>query len=387
VKKLLIITILGLLLFGFKPVQAFTIRILILKNADKIEIFTPKSLEIAEKQSPIPIFIGGSEGARCTITLSGGNILINKVRIGHSPILVRSIPPAALRVNGRRYRGELEIRKTGDSLKAINIIDLEGYLYGVIRREISPNWPMEAVKAQAVAARTFVHANLGRHENEGYDLCSSYHCQVYGGMESEEFRSIEAVDITEGEILTYNGKLINAIYHATCGGHTADTSLVWAGKELHYLKGVICPFCKESPHYSWCYQISLDKIKAALEKNGYALGPIHNISPSKKDKAGRIGELIINHGQKKTKMNASAFRFALGPSNLRSTLFELNNTGKAILFQGFGWGHGVGMCQWGAKKMAELGFNYKEILGYYYPDTQISTCSLDLVSAPQRVSK
>lgn len=369
-----LLLIIALLLSGFEAVaEARPIRVLILSDSKELNISASSKLEIKDLGNVSPMLIVGRSGGRCSISLSKGRLLIDNLKGTYSPILVRTTQDSPLTVNGRRYRGEIEVRRGERGIEVINIVDLEEYLYGVIKREISPHWSMEAVKAQAVVARTFAHYNLFRHDKEGYDLCNTYHCQVYGGMTSEDPRSIEAVDATRNEILAYEGRSINAIYHATCGGHTADASLVWpGGGGLAYLKGVSCPFCKQSPHYSWHYRIRFSEISSTLREKGYTIGSIQAISLSKKDDFGRVGELSIRESKGEIRIGANAFRLAMDPGKIRSTSFRILQIGDEVIFEGLGWGHGVGMCQWGAKGMAELGFNYEEILGYYYPNTRIS---------------
>jgi stage II sporulation protein D len=242
----------------------------------------------------------------------------------------------------------------------------------VIKWEISPSWPLEAVKAQAIVARSFAYANIGRHGEEGYDLCRSQHCQVYGGVESEDPRATMAVNLTRGKVITLGGKLINSIYHATCGGGTADASLVWGGKDLWYLRGVRCRFCRYSPHHYWSCRISIEEIEGALRKKGLDVGKVRAIYPVKRDRFGRIQKLVIIHSKGRDVMGANAFRLAIGPEKVRSTLFTLQRSSDYFFFNGRGWGHGVGMCQWGAKGMAEDGFDYLDIIHHYYPDTEIS---------------
>ena len=302
-----------------------------------------------------------------------GGIQIGEKKMETSVLDITS--SSYLKVNEREYRGKIKIiRESGQALTVINELGIEEYLYGVIREEISPAWPLEAVKAQAVAARTFALNQLGRHEEAGFDLCATTHCQVYGGASSEDPRSLAAVDKTQGEVLTYRGKLIYAPYHATCGGSTEDVTRVWSDlKRLPYLKGTRDGFCRDSPHYRWSARLSLREIEGALKIFGFKTGRIVSIAPLKQSRAGRISRLKINHSRGVLKVSANAFRLAVGPSLVRSTVFRMEKEGSGYLkFRGKGWGHGVGLCQWGARGMALKGYDYKEILRHFYPKTKIN---------------
>jgi len=278
-----------------------------------------------------------------------------------------------LRVNGRRYRDAIKVSLgSKGNLNVINELGVEGYLYGVMTREVSPEWSMEALKAQAVVSRTYVMKNLGKHDKQGFDLSATITSQVYGGVEAEDDRTSKAVDLTQGEVITYKGDPIKSFFHSNCGGHTEDVSNAWEGEEeLPYLKGRPCPFCKESYQYYWEEIIRKDIIEENLNKNGHNVEDIKKIRVLDRNSSGRVTYLGVYHNRGRLKIRASNFRMAMGPNLIRSTLFAMEQMGNRIKFYGRGWGHGVGMCQWGAKGMAEKGANYRQILQYYYPQTKI----------------
>lgn len=278
-----------------------------------------------------------------------------------------------LRVNGRRYRDGIKISLNSKrNLNVINELGMEGYLYGVMAREVSPEWSIEALKAQAVVSRTYVMKNLGKHDREGFDLSATITSQVYGGVEAEDPRTSKAVDLTRGEVITYNGELIKSFFHSNCGGHTEDVSNAWEGEQrLPYLKGRVCPFCKDSYQYYWEKTIEKEMVKKKLNENGYNIGDIKKIKVLRRSPSGRVTYLRIYHDRGHLDIRASNFRMVMDPNLIRSTLFAMEWMGSRIKFYGRGWGHGVGMCQWGAKGMAERGANYRQILQYYYPETKI----------------
>ena len=278
-----------------------------------------------------------------------------------------------LRVNGRRYRDGIKVSlNSKGNLNVINELGVEGYLYGVMTREVSPEWSIEALKAQAVVSRTYVMKNLGKHDKEGFDLSATITSQVYGGGEAEDPRTSKAVDLTRGEVITHKGELIKSFFHSNCGGYTEDVTNAWEGEErLPYLKGRACYFCKGSHQYYWEKTIEKKVLEEKLNENGYDVGEIEKIKILDRNSSGRVTYLKIYHQRGHLKIRASTFRMAMGPNLIKSTLFAMEHMGNRIKFYGRGWGHGVGMCQWGAKGMAERGANYRQILRYYYPETKI----------------
>ncbi len=277
-----------------------------------------------------------------------------------SPILLKPIVSANVLVNGNRYRGEIEIGRNGNEVKIINIVDLEEYLYGVLKNEMSDKAPMEALKAQAVIARTFALANLKKHETEGYNLCQKVHCQVYKGMDTETKNVINAVDATQGQVLTYNGDIANTFYHAWCGGMTVNPISVW-GQKISYLTEVYDPFCRNIANKEWEYIISLNELQ-----NIFNTGNISSIYIDSKNEGGRVNNVVIKHTNGLTTIPSHKFRSMIGSDKIWSTNFTIKSNGDKVVFQGRGKGHGVGLCQRGAVAMAELGYNYKQILGFYY---------------------
>ena len=174
-------------------------------------------------------------------------------------------------------------------------------------------------------------------------------------------------------ILTYHNRIFPAYFHATCAGHTEDAALLW-NIDIEPLKGVVCNFCKESPHFNWHRVLPLKQIKNTLLEAGYQeCADIRDIIILNRDASGRIRDLNIETTNKDIKISAKQFRNIFGPNIIRSTNFNVHIAGNDAVFEGFGWGHGVGMCQWGAYFMAKQGYNYDEILKYYYPQAEISS--------------
>ncbi|PIV53049.1 MAG: hypothetical protein COY53_09395 [Elusimicrobia bacterium CG_4_10_14_0_8_um_filter_37_32] len=293
--------------------------------------------------------------------------------------LIRLIPKSEknfVKINGKRYRDSIIIKKSRESkLTVINEIGLENYIYGVLPHEVNPEWPLEALKAQAVVSRTYAMYNLGKYESEGFDFCNTVYSQVYGSRDSEKKRSNEAVDATVNEVLVYDGKPINALFFACCGGHTEDVSNVWQGNNsgrYGYLRGVKCPFCSKSSHNSWKKLLEENYIRKKLNVKGYKVGQIKSINIQGKTSSGRVRFIIVKHTGGSLKLTGNLFRMIVDPNVIKSTkIVSITKQKDSFIFAGHGWGHGVGMCQWGAKGMAEKGYNYIGILKYYYPGTKI----------------
>lgn len=308
------------------------------------------------------------------VKASGDKIVFGGKKYSSPARIVAKDGGNKLRINGRRYHDNITIVANNGKLTVINEIGLEDYINGIIPREVNPEWPIESLKAQAVVSRTYVLRNLRRHGKDGFDVCTQTHCQVYGGLESEDPRSNAAVEATRAEVLVYDGKLAQTLFHASCGGHTENPNFVWAWntEAPAYLKGCKDGFCENSPHQNWENVLKADFIGTRLRKAGYNVGTIKNISLSGRDNSGRTKSIVVKHSKGTSTIPAAKFRMAIDPWYIRSTWFtSAGREGASFRFKGKGWGHGVGMCQWGAKEMSEKGRDHKEILRFYYPGTAL----------------
>ncbi|MEI8218139.1 MAG: SpoIID/LytB domain-containing protein [Elusimicrobiota bacterium] len=279
-----------------------------------------------------------------------------------------------IRINGKRFHDTINIMAQNGHLTAVNELRLEDYLCGILPVEADPNWAPESLKVQAVASRTYVLRNMRRHEKDGFDVCDTMHCQVYGGVDCEDVRSNNAVAGTRNEVLMYQGQLAQTLFHASCGGCTENPNNVWSwdAEAPPYLRGRRDKYCRNSPHQDWKNLVKEDIMRKNLTKAGYVVGTIQSIKIEGTDSSGRAKKLKIKHKNGVLEMKAASFRLAVDPWIIRSTMFKkIVKKDAGFLFSGYGWGHGVGMCQWGAKVMAERGKDYKEILKYYYPGTTI----------------
>ncbi|NQT96015.1 MAG: SpoIID/LytB domain-containing protein [Candidatus Omnitrophica bacterium] len=272
----------------------------------------------------------------------------------------------------RLYRGSLQIVRTKkESLRAINVVNLKDYLKGVLYHEVSHRWPMEAIKAQAIVSRTFALYKAQQNKNNYYYLTSDISSQVYGGVYAGRYRTNKAVEATEDEVLLYRGEILPAFFHATCGGTTEDVSRLWK-LSLKPLKGITCPYCKNSPHFYWKKDVEFAYIEERLKDAGYDVRSITSIKIGKRDPSSRIIRLEIRSASGVTLITAKDFRQILGSRLIRSTNFKVNVREEKAFFEGKGWGHGVGMCQWGAFTMAKKRKKAEDILRLYYPGASIT---------------
>jgi stage II sporulation protein D len=288
---------------------------------------------------------------------------------------------SCINIDGKPYRDSIIVKVYDtDKLIVINETGLESYLCGILPHEIDPKWLMEALKAQAVVSRTFAMRNLeSRHSGTGYNFCDEVHCQVYGGTKGEDERSNTAVDLTKGEVLTYKGNLVNTVYHACCGGNTESSKHVWLSKYKQpvSLSGRTCGFCKDSPHYRWSQTVEEKSIRKKLIKAGHGIGKITSIIPYGRTKSGRMKWVKIKYKKKNGRttnktLTSAQLRMIVSPWTIKSTKsLSVTKKGDNFKFIGRGWGHGVGMCQWGSKGMAESRYSYKRILKHYYRKTKI----------------
>ncbi|MCS7215561.1 MAG: SpoIID/LytB domain-containing protein [Thermodesulfovibrio sp.] len=270
-------------------------------------------------------------------------------------------------LDGSTYHGEIEIWKGNEGYFLINVIQLEDYVKGVVASEVGIHWPEEALKTQAVLARTYAVAHILRNRTRSfYDLTSSVFHQVY--REDKVTKEVEkAVQETKGQILHYNGEPIMAFYHACSVEKTEDPKEVF-GKEFPYLKPVEVPLTP-SPYTLWEKKISFETLEKALSMNRIVDAKIASYTTT-----GRVKELEFSDGKNKKLVKTTELRRLLQWTALPSTMItSIKIEDDGIVFEGKGFGHGVGMCQWCAFQMAQEGKNYKEILQYFYPGTEITT--------------
>lgn len=278
-----------------------------------------------------------------TVTRRGGALFIDGAPASSRAVRFRT--GGGIDVNGTRVRGDVVALLGRDGVQLVNVLGLEDYLAGVLGSEMPKSFPLEALKAQAVAARTYaLHKKLEQY-GQPFHLGSSVISQVYGGLASEDPRTREAVEATRGVVLTYQLQPVEAYFHASCGGKT-ESGAEALGRELPYLKPVSCP-CAKLPQAEW--RLELDQKLQVVSR-----------SPT-----GRATRVLLDGRP----IDAVLLRERIGYMRLKSLWFEVS--GHHIT--GHGFGHGAGLCQWGAKVLADQGLSFRQILAHYYVGTELQT--------------
>lgn len=357
-----------------------------------------------------------------------------------SPTIGGALPDNFLTYGGARYRGSFRVLRDGNGqLTLVNILPLEDYLLGVVPREMPADWPLEALKAQAVAARTYAMYHLATGGYGDYDVRNTTDSQVYGGCSAEDPRASAAVQATAGEVAVYGGALINAYFFSSSGGYTEANENVWSGAALPYLRPVL-DYDQDSPWFSWHLSLTMDQVEQALAAAGYGVGKLYEVIPDGQTQSGRWARVIIRGSAGSKTLTGNQFRLAIGATVLRSTKFTVHPVdprladvqqaysgsealtvvaaggrvasvplngisvvtaggaaapagytvvGKqavpaSLSFDGGGYGHGVGLSQWGARGMALQGYNYQDILKHYYTGIEIVNQASATAAAPQQ---
>lgn len=330
--------------------------------------------------------VTGADSVRVSGSL--GNKYYEEVIIKTSDSLPIFLRPHKniVKVNSKSYYGNLEIKRINNKVWVINILDIEDYLKGVVPCELGRinKDLIEAAKAQAIAARTYTYAHLNKYQDLGFDLYATVQDQVYMGIQVEDPLINQAILKTRGLILVYNGEPVEAKYHSTCGGNTADYNDAWQGNSIPYLQGVRCDFCKMSPNFYWKKEFKRQDFFRILRKNIQMLGMaipdaelIKTLKFKRNTRSRRIIEVRIVTHRKEYIIPAYNIRRLFGSETdpgglLKSNNFTIHTKDDLIIIEGYGFGHGVGMCQFGAMGMAKQGKNYRNILKHYYTGTKIS---------------
>ncbi len=366
----ILLIMLGFSISAFAENTKNVIRVAVLKDAKELVLGIKGNYEIYSLKNEVFLSKGKNLWS-AHIKPTDHGFKMDDVNFKIYGIKVISKNGGVIKVNNKEFRGNIDIIRTKDvSLLVVNHVDLEDYIKGVLYNEVSHKWPLEVLKAQAIVSRTFALYQKYYSKNPDYDLTDDIYSQVYGGKNSEKYLTNKAVDLTKGEVLVYNKKLIPAYFHATCGGKTEDASNLWK-TNLPPLKGTVCTYCKESPHFNWKTEMNLEEIRNKLSRNYVDMDSIKSIEIKSKNSTGRIDILIIKTDNGELLIPAKDFRILMGPNIIRSTNFEVAINNGTAEFSGTGWGHGVGMCQWGAYGLATLGVKAEEILKFYYPKTKI----------------
>lgn len=300
---------------------------------------------------------------KVTLTLVRGGLLVEGEPAPAKALRFRSggDGKGVIAVNGTRVRGDLVVIVGKSQLAAVNVLGLEDYLVGVIGSEMPKSFPSEALKAQAIAARTYALNKKLEQYSQPYHLGSSVISQVYKGLDAEDPRTREAVEATRGLVMTWQLQPIEAYFHASCGGRT-ESGAEALGRDLPYLKAVDCP-CGRLSTSHWTLNLKQTDLKSFGATKAGA------IKVQGRSSTGRARRVEIGARS----LDAVTFRERIGYMKLKSLHFEVAKSGDGWKLAGHGFGHGAGLCQWGARVYAEKGWDYPKILQHYYPGVELQT--------------
>lgn len=349
-------------------VSGTTISVLVKDKSDDVTLNSETHLKISDPGShkDIPI-----RGKSARFSSDGHFLVVNGESIGVKRCLAASAGET-IRIDGRRFRGNVTLSVESRGLRVINHLPIEQYLYGVVPREMPSTWPREALMAQAVAARTYALYIRSKSKDKDYHVVATTASQVYGGYDSEVAAPNGAVDLTRGQVITHDGKLIVAYFHSNSGGHTEDSKNVWSA-DLPYLKGVPDRFSQNTPGGNWDFVLTLDDLRDRLNRYGLNVGRVRKLETLGKSSAGRSLKIRVTTDSGDFVLKSNAFRIKVGATRLKSLLMDMEIQENGLILRGKGYGHGVGMSQWGAWKMAQEGRDYREILKHYYRNVHIVT--------------
>ncbi len=342
------------------------IRVLIIEGKKEITISCSTPFMVKDLNGMNTLFRLPSDQI-AVVRTNSKTIMVNDTALpSSSRLILLPSEEGILKINSKSYRGRIRIQKSTDGgVDVVNILGLEEYLYGVVPKEMSPRWSSEALMAQAIVARSYAVYQKMKNENKDYDVYSTMYSQVYGGLDVESQFSNRAVDETRGKILIYDNQPVLAYFHSNSGGRTENAKNVWTA-DVPYLKGIPDSYSTKAPNYLWTLFLSLDEIKGALNKRGFGIGDIYEIAAVEVSPSGRVKRVRILHSGGESVLTGNNFRIKVDPTMIKSTLFTMTREKNGIRFDGRGYGHGVGLSQWGAYIMAKEGYSYREILKHYY---------------------
>lgn len=358
---------------------------------------------------------------KCMIYNYGGSLASDYFAPINSAIRLDSA--SVIEYNDDAYRGSFELRCADDKVTVINVVDTEEYLASLLGKEMSASWPIEALKAQAVCARNYAITMLDRHSSYGFDICDTTHCQVYAGISSEAEKTRQAVLDTKGVTVTYEGEVVPLYYFSCDGGYTEDSENVWINP-LGYLRGKkdIHESAEYATRYNWSVTYTKAEIENMLATRNINIGELTDIRIDeisdnngviKLTFVGTLGEKSVTKTETRTTLSLYSQAYTIAKNSNAPVINEVPEvvtysvltanglvsvtnpkytmTGDGLTeitygtvkvqeesdyydsytFNGHGWGHLVGMSQWGAYSMAVNGYTYKDILNFYFTDIVI----------------
>lgn len=332
---------------------------------------------LARRAGQEPFSISASAGRVC---IGGPN---DRGYKSYTWIRIEPRRGGAVCFGGRTYAGRMLFRSLRGTLLPVNELELDEYVMDVLAAETPNGWPFHALAAQAVACRSFTLAMMGRHAEQGFDLCNLSHCQVYRGRTAYAGPLAQAVTATAGRILLWRGRPAAALFHSCCGGATAAAVGRPHPPGTEYLQSVNDvlngqPACRHSPHFRWTAVLTEDEVRTVLRRAGWSGQSVRLLLITARDRSGRAIAMAAGGAQ----VDAVQFWLCagrmLGRTRIPSLLFSIAQQGRGFVFTGRGYGHGAGLCQWGAREAARQGMTWPQILARYYPNLQLSSAPPEL---------
>jgi SpoIID/LytB domain protein len=347
------------------PEMPGMVRVLIEDTGGPVEVQSRAGLSVSDCSGADAWLPHGS-----TLVFRADNesLYMNDTLCACGAVTVQGVSGDRLRVQGRTYRSRVSVRARQGRVLVVNHVGLEHYLYGVLPREVYVSWPPAALQAQAVAARTYALYHMHMRADDSYDVLSTTASQVYGGLDHEHAATNAAVDATRGIVVLSGSQLALTLYHANSGGVVEAVEDVW-GPQLPYLRRVLDSFSLTGRGAEWSCSLGEDEVLERLASFGIMLQTLDSMQVLKRSGSGRVEQIELRGGGGSAMLSGNSLRLVLGPGVLKSTRFIVEHDGNNVAFSGYGFGHGVGMSQWGARHMADLGFGYRDILAHYYPGT------------------
>jgi stage II sporulation protein D len=369
----------------FGPTEGVpTIRVALRKNVESVELAIEGPYKV-ENGETSKILLQGASLSHGKVTFDSSRFSLSPIKTSH--IVITPKNDGAIVVGNSHYRGILHLWGDGSSLAVVNHVNIEHYLASVVPAEMKISWPEPALQAQAVAARTYALWRMSRaalKQNLKYDLTSGSDSQVYAGLDKESDKSRRIIVDTAGTVLMFKGedddglKIFPTYYHSTCGGNTSDADFIFGGDPMECLTGVPCGNCRDSPVYEWSFTLDQEELSEIIESlikkyGGKNTGKVTSIVRIDPDYSERSKKVLLKGAKGELQVSTAAFRRAVGTRRMKSSSFKIEKTGDSFKITGYGWGHGVGMCQWGAHGMADpaLGYTAEEILKHYYQKTEL----------------
>ncbi len=340
-----------------------------------------RSVRVLVYDESEPVKVGRVDAPSQARLDGAGRLLIDRRPVSGAWLPARALAPRTSavapggvapiwKVGKRTYRGEIQVRASEGRIQVLNRVRLEDYVASILGSEMSPSWPADALRAQAVASRTYALYHATRRKSDPWDVKATVASQVYRGISAESPETRAATEATLGQVLTYKEEPILAVFHSTSGGRTATAGEVW-GEDHPYRRSVDVEEEDDAPHTYWRMSFEEDDFEAILAATGLSVGAVRDLRVVSRTDSGRAQTLRIQGARGVETLHGAALRSLLGALGLRSTLFEVRRLEAGFAFVGSGYGHGVGMSQWGARAMAERGDAYQRILARFYPGARL----------------